>query len=104
METWAKEETRQGIKGTLLLLYIQPGASKTAVRGEFATTPPRLKLSIAAPPTEGEANRLVLKFIAETLSVAKSKVHLLSGETSRQKNVWVEGVDPMTAVVCFSEE
>ncbi len=103
MESWAKEHEVKGEKGTLLLLYVQPGASKTAVKGEFASTPTRLKVSIAASPTEGEANRLLIKFLSETLGVPKSQVHILSGETSRQKNVWIQRMEPMTAVVCLSE-
>ena len=104
MKDWAKEHVLDGKAGTLLLLYIQPGASKTAVKGEFASTPPRLKISVAAPPVDGAANLLVVKFIAETLGVAKSQVHFISGEASRQKTVWVSGVDPLSAVICLLPE
>jgi len=93
MPEWIKNHEINGKNGTLLLLYVQPGARKTAVIGEFATTPPRLKLAVSAPPTEGAANDLVIRFVAETLGVAKSRVHILSGETSRQKNIWISGID-----------
>lgn len=84
---WAKPHEIKGKFGTLLLLYIQPGASKTAVRGLFQD---RLKLSIQSPPVDGAANEALIEFLGKTLKISKSKIHLLSGETSRQKNIWVE--------------
>ena len=83
----------KGEAGTLLLLYVQPGVSKTSIKGEFTSSPPRLKSSVSAPPVEGTANILIIKFIADVLGVSKSRVHLISGETSRQKTVWVSGIN-----------
>ena len=100
---WAKDHEIKGEKGTMLLLYIQPGASKTAIKGEFASTPPRLKISVAAPPVEGAANTLIIKFIAEVLGISKSRIHLVSGETSRQKNVWVSGIDSNASIILLME-
>ena len=101
---WAKDHEVKGEKGTLIHLYVQPGASKTSIKGEFASTPPRLKISVAAPPVEGAANTLIIKFMAEVLGVAKSRVHLLSGEASRQKNVWVSGISADACVILLMEE
>jgi len=101
---WAKDHEIKGERGTLLLLYVQPGASKTAIKGEFASTPPRLKISVAAPPVENAANTLVIKFIADVLGVSKSRVHMVSGESSRQKNVWVSGIDANASVILLTEE
>jgi uncharacterized protein YggU (UPF0235/DUF167 family) len=103
METWAKDHEVNGEAGTLLFLYVQPGFSKTAWMGEFESTPPRLKLSISAAPTELAANEVVMKFLAETLGVAKSRVHLLSGDTSRQKDIWISAIDVMSVVVRLNE-
>ena len=85
--TWAKPHEIKGKSGTLLLLYIQPGASKTALKGLFQD---RMKLSVQAPPVEGAANEAVIGFLAKSLKLPKRSIHLLSGETSRQKNLWVE--------------
>ncbi len=85
--SWAKPHEIKGKSGTLLLLYVQPGASQTAFKGLFQD---RMKLSVQAPPVEGAANEAVIAFLAKTLKTPKRSVHLLSGETSRQKNIWVE--------------
>ena len=84
---WAKTHEIKGKLGSLLTLYVQPGASKTAIRGVFQD---RLKLSVQSPPVEGAANEAVILFLSKMLGISKSKIHLLSGETSRQKNFWIE--------------
>ena len=99
MPEWITDHEVKGESGTSILLYVQPGASKTRFKGEFASTPPRLKLSVSASPTEGAANEMVLRFISEIMGVAKSRVHILSGDTSRQKNIWIAGVDALTSFV-----
>ncbi|XP_045581940.1 UPF0235 protein C15orf40 homolog isoform X2 [Procambarus clarkii] len=48
-------------------------------------------VQIAAPPTEGEANTELVKFLASALGVRKSDVSLDRGSRSRQKTVKVSG-------------
>ena len=48
------------------------------------------KIKLAAAPEKGEANRALLEFLAEKLGVAKTRVRIVSGETSRLKRVRVE--------------
>lgn len=81
-------------KGVTLALHIQPGAKKSELVGEHGD---RLKIKIKAPPVEGEANLCLLEFLADYFNVPKAKVHLLSGESSRQKLVLIEL--PMDEVV-----
>ncbi len=83
MESWLKEHTQ----GSLLLLYIQPNAAKSSITGEHDG---RLKIKIKAPPVDGEANEELIRFLSEILKVSKSKIHLLQGVSSRQKNILVE--------------
>jgi uncharacterized protein (TIGR00251 family) len=71
-----------------LTLHIQPGAKKTEFAGQHGDA---LKIRLAAPPVDGKANEALLKFIAETLGLAKSAVSLKSGQTSRRKVIEVDG-------------
>lgn len=80
---WLKTHTR----GTLILAYIQPGASRDGIVGVFDK---RVKIAIKAPPREGEANAALVEFISKLLGVSKRKVHLMRGESSRQKDLVVE--------------
>ena len=89
---WAKDHEIKGKKGALLLLYIQPGASKTGAKGTFGTDPVRLKVAIHAPPVDGAANEAIIQWLAKTLGISKSKVFIVQGGLSRQKNIWIEGL------------
>ncbi len=81
---------RETLAGVEITLYVQPGAKKTEIVGEFDGA---LKLRVLAPPVEGKANAAVLAFIAKRCGVSKSKVMLLSGDLNRHKRVQIEGVN-----------
>lgn len=81
--------------GTLTRLLIQPKASQSEVAGihEGATGEfPRLKVRIAAPPVDGAANEELLRFLKKALRIPGARFMIERGETSRQKDVFCEGV------------
>ncbi|KYQ58633.1 UPF0235 protein C15orf40 like protein [Trachymyrmex zeteki] len=49
-------------------------------------------IAISAPPTEGEANAELVKYLASIFGVRKSDVSLDRGSRSRQKVVIVSGI------------
>lgn len=83
--SWLREDA----EGVVLELLVQPRASRTRVVGEHEG---RLKLQLAAPPVDGEANAALQAFLAGALSVRRAEVVLLRGETGRRKTVRVRGV------------
>lgn len=89
---WVKEHAIKGKNGALLLLYIQPGAAKTGLKGTHGSSPTRLKLAVHAPPVDGAANEAVVLWLSKALGISKSKIFILSGDLSRQKNIWIEGI------------
>lgn len=76
--------------GLRLHCQIQPKASRDAIVGIHNE---RLKIQITAPPTDGKANEHLVRFIAKTLGIAKSRVVLVAGDTSRQKTLLLQGID-----------
>jgi uncharacterized protein (TIGR00251 family) len=72
--------------GVLLRLQIQPKASRTEVVGPHGE-PPRLKVRVAAPPVEGAANDVLVRFLAKKLGVPRSAVAILRGEAGKLKDV-----------------
>jgi hypothetical protein len=68
----------------VLSLYIQPGASKTEVAGIFDGA---LKIKVAAPANEHQANDKLLEFLRKSYKVRKNQVILTHGEHARQKIV-----------------
>lgn len=83
--SWLKEVPG----GVELLVLVQPRASRTKVVGEHDG---RLKIALAAPPVDGEANAALVEFLKDTLGVRKADVTLLDGDTSRRKRLAVKGV------------
>ncbi|CAO0821662.1 conserved hypothetical protein [Desulfarculales bacterium] len=51
-------------------------------------------MRLSAPPVEGAANAALVELLAKRLEVAKGRVRIIVGEHSRQKRLWVEGLEP----------
>ena len=90
----------RGVPGAVeLTVYAQPRASKSRVAGVHGEA---LKVQIAAPPVDGEANAELLRFFARLFDVPKARTSLLSGDTGRHKRVRIEGIDAAAAEAVIS--
>lgn len=70
--------------GCELAVLVQPRASRTKCVGEHDG---RLKIALAAPPVDGEANAALIDFVAGVCGVRKAQVALVDGQTSRRKRL-----------------
>jgi len=70
-------------------VFVQPRAAKTELAGMHDGRP---KIRLAAPPVDGAANAALVEFVAKRLKIAKSRVRVVGGLTSRRKVLEVEGV------------
>ena len=52
-----------------------------------------LKVRVAAPPVEGQANDRCLRIMARALGVSRSRIRIVRGATSRRKRIGIEGID-----------
>jgi len=91
---WARDEGG----GAVLELLVSPRASRTRVAGEQGE---RLKVQLAAPPVDGEANAALVAFLAHALGVRRADVTLLRGERGRRKTVRVAGVSAAGAAAAL---
>jgi uncharacterized protein len=92
---WLKE-----VPGALeLAVLVQPRASRTRVVGEHDGL---LKIQLAAPPVDGEANAALLEFLAKRLGVPRRQVSLVAGDAARRKRVRVEGLGAAQAEAVMS--
>jgi uncharacterized protein len=73
-----------------LSIRIQPRASKNGI---VTMEGGGLKIRLTAPPVDGAANEALVKFLADTLSIPKSHVEIVSGHTSREKIVRISGIN-----------
>lgn len=84
---------REASAGVTLAVRAQPGAKRTAITGVYGEGgSAQLKIAVQAPPLEGRANQALVAFLAETFSVPKNAVELISGELSRSKVFLLRGV------------
>ncbi len=63
-----------------------------------------LRVRVARPPAEGEANEALLKLLARALGVAPSRLAILSGATARTKVIEIEGMSQDDAQRALAEK
>jgi uncharacterized protein YggU (UPF0235/DUF167 family) len=90
MDPW-----RYSTKGISIALRVTPRGGRDDIDGVETLANGRtvLKVRVRAIAEGGEANRAVSELLARALGVPKAHVKLLSGATSRLKQVAVDG-DP----------
>ncbi len=79
--------------GVALAVRVQLGAKKTAIAGVYGDgVGAQLKVAVQAPPLEGRANAALVAFLAETFSLPKNAIELLSGKSGRNKVYLLRGI------------
>ena len=79
--------------GVTLDIAVKPRSSREGVgpvQGD------RLVVAVNAPPVEGKANEAVVRVLAETFGVPRSRVAIVRGETGRRKTVRIAGLAAAT--------
>ncbi|PYO20178.1 MAG: DUF167 domain-containing protein [Candidatus Rokuibacteriota bacterium] len=76
-------------EGALLHLRVQPRASRDEILGWQDGV---LRVRVAAPPVEGEANAAVVALVARALRIAPSTVRVVRGKRGRDKLVRLTGL------------
>jgi uncharacterized protein (TIGR00251 family) len=74
-----------------LTLRVSPGAARSVVVGRHGGG---WKVRVAAAPEDGRANDAVVRLLAETLALPARDVEIVSGRSSRDKIVALEGMRP----------
>jgi len=90
---------REAPGGVILEILVQPRASRTRVIGEHDG---RLKIQLAAPPVDGEANAALVDFLAHALGARRSDVTIERGDTGRRKTVRVAGLTAVAVRAALS--
>jgi uncharacterized protein (TIGR00251 family) len=79
------------MESTRLRLRVSPGAARAGVVGRHGEA---WKVRVAAAPEGGRANEAVIRLLADTLSVPRDAVTLVSGHGGRDKIVELAGLGP----------
>lgn len=88
MEPW-----RPSIGGMRVSLRVTPRGGRDAIEGKETLSDGRavVKVRVRAIADDGEANRAVMKLLAQALRVPQASVRIASGATSRLKQVEISG-------------
>lgn len=68
---------------------VVPRASRSEIVGELDGA---VKVRLSAPPVDGAANEELIKLFAKRLRTAKSNIEIVSGQTSKAKQLRIAGV------------
>ncbi|URL03141.1 DUF167 family protein YggU [Avibacterium sp. 20-126] len=79
----AVEQTEKGIR---LRIFLQPKASKDQLVGLHDN---ELKITLTAPPIDGQANAYLVKFLSKLFKVPKSSIIIEKGELNRHKQIFI---------------
>ena len=78
-------ELENGIK---LSVKVVPNSSKCQISGIMDDS---LKIKLDVPPVEGKANEKCIKFLAKILGISKTSITIVSGETNKNKILFIKG-------------
>jgi hypothetical protein len=69
---------------------IQTRSSQNEISGIYNNS---LKIRLTSPPVDGAANKTCVKFLAKWLRVSPSRVRIVTGLSSKNKIIEINGVD-----------
>lgn len=84
----------QDERGVTFAVKVTPRAARDEIVG---IENEMLKIRLHAPPVEGKANRVLIEFVAALLGVARTRIEIVRGASSRIKVLRVTGIDRETA-------
>jgi uncharacterized protein len=80
-----------GKRGSALAVRVTPRASANKI--SEILNDGTVKIHIAAPPVDDKANEELIKFLADILGVARSRLEIVAGVTGRDKLISVLDMD-----------
>ena len=80
------KKTENWIKVTI---KVEPRSSRSGIVGPYGDA---LKVKLTSPPVEGKANKELIEVLAKGFRIAKKDVEIISGQSSKNKIVRLNGV------------
>ena len=99
MSERARADKKESIKiirrQDAIVFYVKviPAGSRTSFEGIYDGM---LKIKLSAAPERGKANQALIDFLADKLDVKRKFITIISGLTSKVKQVAVEQISPQT--------
>ena len=90
-----KFKLHDGQRGSALAVRVTPRASRNEIVEVLDDG--TIKVRLASPPTDSEANDALLAFFSDILGVPKSQLEIVAGSVGRDKLISVVNMDVETA-------
>jgi hypothetical protein len=74
---------------TRIRVKVLPRSSRNQVIGKEGDV---FKVKLTSPPVEGKANKALIELLAKRLRIAKGRIEIISGKSSRLKTVRISGL------------
>jgi hypothetical protein len=75
---------KESPEGIIFKIRVQPRSSKNIIAGLFEDA---LRIKITAPPVEGAANVMCVRFLSKCLCLPAKRLEIVSGLSGRTKHV-----------------
>jgi len=85
----------------VLSVHVQPRASQSGIVGVHDD---KLKVKITSAPVDGQANADVCQLFSKIFGVAKSRIILQSGQTSRNKCFCIQSPKKLPEMISIKSE
>ena len=89
-----KVNLHDGKRGSALAVRVTPRASRNEIVELLDDG--TIRVRIAAPPSDNEANETLIEFLSEILGVPKSRLDIVAGVAGRDKLISVVDMDTET--------
>lgn len=80
---------RDTLEGAIIAVKAQPGSRKNEFRG---VRDGHLVVAVTAIAESGKANDAIIRFLADKLDIAKSRIQVIAGATSTRKSIFLSRV------------
>lgn len=82
-----------------LEVLVSPRSARNRIMGVHDE---RLKIQLAATPVDGKANDALIRFVAETVGIARAQIEIVGGLSSKRKVLRLVGVTAQRVVLKLS--
>lgn len=89
-----KFQLHDGKKGSALAVRVTPRATRNEIVELLDDG--TIKVRLATPPSDNEANEVLIDFLAEILGVPRSRLDIVAGAAGRDKLISVTDMDVET--------
>lgn len=90
-----KFKLHNGQRGSALAVRVTPRASRNEIAEVLDDG--TIKVRLASPPTDNEANDALIQYMSEILGVPKSQLDIVAGSVGRDKLISIVDMDVETA-------